>query len=119
MVELAICLPVLVLILLATIEACAMLQIQQNAVTSAYEGARIAIIPGVNAAIVTQQCEMLLNDRNISGYSIATSPADLSNLDVGDPVTVTVNVDCGANSIFGGNHFDGRTISESVVMLAE
>ena len=119
MVELAICLPILLVILLATIEACAMLQVQQNAVTSAYEGARIAIIPGVDASIVSQQCEMLLDDRNISGYSISMTPSDLSTLMVGDSVKVTVNVDCSANSIFGGSHFEGRTITESVVMLAE
>jgi TadE-like protein len=118
-VELAICLPIIVLILLATIEACEMLQLQQSVATTAYEGTRIGIMPGAQASTVQTQCQMLLDDRNISDYTIATNPADLSTADEGDPVTVTVTADCVANSLLGGVFFQGRTISESVVMLAE
>jgi hypothetical protein len=118
-VELAVCLPVLVLILLATIEACVMLQLQQNAVITAYEGARIGILPGTDASAVQLQCEMLLDDRNISNYAIKMNPPDPATLNEGDLFTVTVEADCVANSVVGAAFFQNKTISESVVMKAE
>ncbi len=118
-VELAVCLPVLVLILLATIEACVMLQLQQNAAITAYEGARIGIMPGIDADTVQLQCEMLLDDRNIAGYMITMEPADPRTLSEGDLFTVTIEADCLANSVVGGVFFENKTISESVVMKAE
>ncbi|MGB7343548.1 MAG: TadE family protein [Pirellulaceae bacterium] len=118
-VELAVCLPVIVFLLLATIEACVMLQIQQNAAITAYEGARIGIMPGADASVVQLQCGMLLDDRGIENYTILTSPSDLSSMEVGDQLTVTVEIDCSANSVIGGTFIDGKTISESVVMKAE
>jgi hypothetical protein len=117
-VELAICLPILFLILFATIEACSMLQLKQNVQITAYEGARIGILPGSNAALVQTQCEMLLDDRGILGYTIAMTP-DPSVLNIGDLLTVTVTADCAANAVAGGVFFEGKSISESIVMRAE
>ena len=54
-IELAICLPILVLILVATIEACVMLQLKQNLIVTAYEGARIGILPGTDAEFFEPQ----------------------------------------------------------------
>ncbi|WP_261343496.1 TadE/TadG family type IV pilus assembly protein [Rubripirellula reticaptiva] len=118
-VELAICMPILVLVLFATIEACVMLQLQHNLAITAYEGARIGIMPGTNATSVQTQCEMLLVDRDIAGYTITLDPPDPSTMDVGDALTVTVEADCVANTVLAAMFFDGKILSESVVMLAE
>ena len=118
-VELAVCLPLLVVLLIATIEACVMLQLQQNVAVTAYEGARVGIIPGMDAATVEFQCQLLLDDRNINGYTITLDPVDPQTMNVGDEFTVTIDADCAANAIVGGMFFDGKTISESVVMRAE
>lgn len=118
-VELALCLPILVLILLATVETCVMLQLRQNLAVTAYEGARVGILPGVESSTVDLQCQMLLDDRQIESYSIFMDPADPTTMNVGDDFRVTVSVDCAANSVFGGVIFDGKTLSESVVMRAE
>lgn len=118
-VELAVCLPILVVILLATVETCVMLQLQQNLAVAAYEGARVGTMPGVGSGTVQLQCEMLLDDRNINGYTITMEPADPATMAVGDNFTVTINADCSANSVFGGVFFDGKAITESVVMRAE
>jgi hypothetical protein len=118
-VELALCLPILILILLATVETCVMLQLRQNLAVTAYEGARLGILPGVDGSVVQLQCQMLLDDRQINGYTIMMDPADPNTMNVGDPFQVTVAVDCAANSVFGGMMFQGKTLSESVVMRAE
>ena len=117
-VELAICLPILLLILFATIEACVMLQLKQNLSVTAYEGARIGIVPGSTSALIQTQCEMLLDDRNIQSYLVTVDP-EPSTLSVGDMLTVTVSADCLANAVAGGVFFEGKSISETVVMRAE
>lgn len=118
-VELAVCLPILVVILLATIETCVMLQLKQNLAVTAYEGARVGIIPGVQAGTVQAQCQLLLDDRSINGTTITLSPTDPATMSPGDQFTVTVVADCAANSIAGSVFYQGKTITESVVMLAE
>ena len=118
-VELAVCLPVLVVILLATIETCVMLQLQQNLAITAYEGARIGIMPGSDASAVQLQCELLLDDRSIQGYTISMNPADPLSMEIGEDFTVTINADCAANSVLGGMFFQGKNMNESVVMRAE
>ncbi len=95
-----------------------MLQLKQNLSLTAYEGARIGILPGSDAASVEFQCQMLLDDRNVHGYTIAMSP-DPSVINVGEMLTVTVSADCVANSVLGGVFYQGKTLSESVVMRAE
>ncbi len=82
-VELAVCLPVLVVLLVATIEACVMLQLQQNLAVTAYEGARVGIIPGIDADTVEFQCQLLLDDRNINAYTITLDPVDPQTMDCG------------------------------------
>ena len=118
-VELAICLPILALILLATIEACVMLQLQHNLAVTAYEGARIGIMPGADATVVQTQCEMLLDDRNVNSFTVTLTPSDPSAMNVGDALTVNVEADCDANTFLAAMFFEGRSLSESVVMLAE
>ena len=118
-VELAVCLPILVVLLIGTIEACVMLQLQQNLAVTAYEGARVGIMPGMDAGTVDFQCQLMLDDRNINGYTITLDPVDPQSMNVGDEFRVTITADCAANAVVGGMFFNGRTISESVVMRAE
>lgn len=116
--ELAVCLPILVVLLLATIEACVMLQLKQNLCITAFEGTRIGILPGSDAADVELQCEMILDDRGVEAYTITMNP-DPSILITGDIFSVSVSADCVANSVVGGAFYQGKTMSETVVMRAE
>ena len=95
-----------------------MLQLKQNVQITAYEGARIGILPGSSTALIETQCEMLLDDRGIQGYSVSISP-NPSTLLAGEMLTVTVSADCAANAIAGGTFFAGKSITESIVMQAE
>lgn len=65
------------------------------------------------------QCQLLLDDRNINAYTITMDPVDPQTMNVGDEFTITIAADCAPNSVIGGMFFDGKTISESVVMRAE
>ena len=118
-VELAFCLPILVVLLIGTIEACVMLQLQQNLAVTAYEGARVGIMPGMDADTVNFQCQLILDDRNINGYTITLDPVDPQSMNLGDEFKVTITADCSANAVVGGMFFNGKAISESVVMRVE
>lgn len=54
-IELAVCLPLLVLITLATIKACSMIFLKQTLIIAAFEGARIGMLPGSAALNVEAQ----------------------------------------------------------------
>ena len=62
---------------------------------------------------------MLLDDRSIDGYTITLSPSDPTSMSPGDQFSVTVAADCSANSVVGSVFYQGKTITETVVMLAE
>ncbi|WP_238383195.1 TadE/TadG family type IV pilus assembly protein [Rubripirellula obstinata] len=117
--ELAVCLPVLVLITLATIESCTMLHLQQRLKTTAFEAARVGIVPGAKPVNVEYQCELLLDNHGVQGYSVTMDPANPSTLDQGDYFTVTVSASCGPNSLVGGWIYADKILSKSVSLSAE
>ena len=69
MVELAICLPVLILLLFGTIEACAIIYLNQSLKIAAYEGARVSLIPTAFVFSTRQSattCVLRINQDRIS-----------------------------------------------------
>lgn len=117
--ELAVCLPILVLITLATIESCTMLHLQQRLKTTAFEAARVGIVPGAEPINVQYQCELLMDRHGVLDYSVTMDPADPQSLDQGDYFTVTVNAPCGPNSLVGGWIYANQVLSKSVSLSAE
>lgn len=116
-IELAICLPLLVLVALATVEACAMLYLKQSLKIAAYEGARVGIVDGATAVNVEAQCDQILSVRNIQQVSVSMTPANPASLNSGQFFAVTVSAPCVPNSLIGGWFYQGRTFSETVEML--
>src|SRR3954462_15943353 len=82
--ELAVCLPVIVLIVLATIESCSAMCLKQSLTVAAYEGVRTAIATGGSAAKVRTICNSILQDRRVQGPQVKINPADISTLKPGD-----------------------------------
>jgi len=118
-VELAICLPILVTVLLATTEACTILYVQQSLKISAFEGARVGTVPGADAGNVTYQCETLLDDHNVQSYTVSMDPPNPNTLNQGDYFKVTITADFAPNSLIGGWFYAGKLLSRSVSLRAE
>ena len=78
----------------------------------------MGILPSSDETLVQTQCGLLLDDRNVQGYTVTMNP-DPSTLAAGDLLTVTVAADCVANAVVGGVFFEGKSITESIVMRAE
>ncbi len=117
--ELAVCLPLLMVVLLATMEACTMIFVQQKLKTTAFEGARIGIVPNAKTVNVQYQCSVLLDAQKVNNYSITLDPSDPNTLSQGDYFTVTIEAPCGANSLVGGWLYADRTLEKSVSLRAE
>ena len=118
-VELAVCLPVVVVILIGSIEACNAIYLKQTAVTAAYEAAKISTGTGgtKNAAII--RANEVLTARGLSSSTVTFLPADEADWNRGTLVTTQVNVSC-ENSLGGISLFyGGKSLTSEVVMVKQ
>ncbi len=119
MVELAVCLPLLVTITIATIESCRALYLKQSVRITAYECARLGVVPGATTADVEDLCTVILSSRNINSYTLTCDPADLSTLRYPDLLRVTVDVPYDENMLIGSWLFANKRLTQSVTIMAE
>lgn len=117
--ELAVCLPVVVLLVVATIESCSALFLKQSLTASAYEGVRAAIEKGATTASVQSACDQILADRRITASKVTLTPANIASLKPGDFVDVTVSAPCNPNSPVPTTFFRGRTLTAKASMMIE
>jgi Flp pilus assembly protein TadG len=117
--ELAVCLPIIVLLVVATIEACSMVFLKQSLTIAAYEGVRTAIMPNATEAQVKAACNQILADRRIDGGVVIIKPTNIAALNPGDYVDVTVTAPCGSNTVVPNTFYRGRTLSASASMMIE
>lgn len=118
-VEVALTLPVLVLICLATIDTCRVIFVKQSAKLAAFECARIGIIPGVARTQLDRLCSTFMAGRSVSQATVSLSVDELSSLVKGDLLTVTVTVPANSNALSSSWFYRGQTFAESVSILVE
>jgi len=99
-VELAITLPLIFLILFASIEACECIFLQQALTEAAYHGALEGTNNGATENRVLQRAQSLVDARGIQGASITVTGAggvDFDDLVRGDTFSVAVQASISAN----------------------
>ena len=119
MVEFAICLPVLTLLLMATLEANTMIFLKQSLTIAAYEGGRTALVPGATSADVTADCQQVLIDRGIQGATVNLNPNNIGSVQAGNYIEIVVTAPCNSNAILPGSFFQGRTMTGQVSVMKE
>jgi len=117
--ELAVCLPVVVLLVVATLEACSAIFLKQSLTIAAYEGVRIAIEEGSTAGEVTSACNQVLSDRRITGGKVTVNPSNIAALNPGQFINITVTAPCSTNSVVPAAFYRGRTLSATASMMIE
>jgi hypothetical protein len=117
--ELAVCLPVVVLIVLATIEACSALFLKQSLTVAAYEGVRTALAERTIPGSVQATCDQILQDRKVQNATITINPSNLASLQPGDFIDITVSAPCDSNSVVPAAFYRGRTLSATASMMVE
>ena len=118
-VELAITLPVFVLILFGTIETTTMIFLQQSLEICAYQGARVALIPSSTATQVNATCATVLSDRDVQSASVSITPANYDSQPYGTFIRVRVSAPCNSNSPFSPWFYGGHTLTGEVTLMKE
>jgi Flp pilus assembly protein TadG len=117
--ELAVCLPVIVLLVIGTVEACSMVFLKQSLSVAAYEGVRTAVEAKATTAQVEAACQQVLTDRKVKGGVVTITPKNFETLNQGEFVDVTVSAPCSSNTIVPIRFFRGRTLSATASMMVE
>lgn len=118
-VEFAVCLPILMVMILGSIEATSAIFLKQSLVASAYEGIREAAKVRGTAASANQFATSVLNARQVRAFRVVFTPADPSTASRGDRVTVEISAPISANSPFIGKVLQDRTLTARAVMIKE
>lgn len=116
--EFAVCLPVLLLILLGTVECCTMLFLQQSLAAAAYEAGHTALRPDATSADARATAEAILADRDVRGASVVV-PANLASLAEGTYFEVRVSAPTDSNRALPLRFFGGQTLTASAVFMKE
>jgi TadE-like protein len=118
-VEFAVCLPLLMLIVLGTIEATHGIFLKQTLTAAAYEGIREAVDSRSTSADAISRAEAILLNRQVRGFSVRLSPSDTGATPRSQPVTIEVSAPISMNSPFIGRVVQDRIITVRSVMIKE
>lgn len=97
--ELAICLPLLSIVTLGSIEAANGIYVRQKLVSVAYDLARSAANRGDQDAVISAKAAELFKSYGIKGARYSFAPTDYATAAPGTPITVTVSAPMSRNSI--------------------
>ncbi|MEZ6126071.1 MAG: TadE/TadG family type IV pilus assembly protein [Planctomycetaceae bacterium] len=117
--EFAVSLPILLVLMIGTIEACSMIYLKQTLSVAAYESIRASVVPNSSVASVQDAANAILTSRGVSGSTVVVSPADYATQPAGSWITVTVSAPGSANSVITGWYYDNQTVSASATMMKE
>ena len=118
-VEFAVCLPVIMILILGSMEATSAIFVRQALTTSAYEGIREAIRIGSTTSNATSRAQAVLTARQIRSSIVRFTPPDLQTAARGSNVVVEVSAPFKANSPFFGNVISDRVTTVRAVMVKE
>ena len=117
--EFAVCLPVLMVLIIGTIEACSMIYLKQSLSVAAYEGIRAAVAPGAVTSNVNSACNSILTARNVRGATITISPSNFDIQPPGSVISVRVSAPGSSNSIISGWFYDTLVVDGQATMMKE
>jgi Flp pilus assembly protein TadG len=116
-VELAVCLPVILLLVVGAIEGSNFIFLKQAVTTAAYESAQTLTRVGGTKTKAENRVVQVLSARSIDQSTITFSPANPDAVVRGQMVTVSISVPVSANSIGLDWFFDNQTVTASICML--
>ena len=118
-VEFAVCLPVIVLVVLGSIEAASMLFLRQAMIQSAYEGAKVAILRGADNADAIAAAQAVVQGRQLDGATISFDPLNVAEALPGETIRVTASAPGDANSFIPFGPFKNQIVAAEAVMIKE
>ncbi|MCA9169157.1 MAG: pilus assembly protein [Planctomycetales bacterium] len=118
-VELAVCLPVITLIVFASIEACSLVFLQQSLQTTAYETARFAVAPNSVSSTAIDRGSQIITDRRIKSATIELDPKNMEKTDPGTLVVARVTAPLNSNRLIPAFFYGDQQLTAEVTMMKE
>ena len=102
--ELAVCLPVLTLVVFGSIQACNLIYLKHGVVTAAYEGTLELAKRNATSASIVARAEQVLSARGITASQIRVLPAgtEIAAAAVGTPFSIEVVASVKSNMSLSG-----------------
>jgi len=118
-VEMAICLPMLTILVFGSIAAANAIYMKQIVVTAAYEAAREATKHGGTQAKAKARAESVLAGRSIDNSSVTFSPDPLTGAGRGENVSITVSASIAESFPVPLPYFDGIVLESTTTMVKQ
>lgn len=117
--ELAVCLPVLVILVFGSIEASSFVFLKQSLNAAAYEGIREAVRVDSSNAAAINRVSNILESRRVEGFSIQFPEGNVDDKERGEAFSIEVSAPTEPNSPLGGRFIPNRNLTARVVMVKE
>ncbi len=117
--ELAVALPALVILVLASIESTGMIFLREGMSATAYETLRMAVRADGSTAAANARATEMLTSREINGATVTLDPPVMEAVERGETVVVTATAPCAANSMLPAWFFAGKQMTVTATMVKE
>jgi Flp pilus assembly protein TadG len=117
--ELAVCLPVIMLLVLGSIEAASLIFIKQAMVQTAYEASIVAIKNNSTNADAIAAANQVVRGHRLNGLTLSFSPADVARAPRGSVVAVTATVPAGSHRLINSRIIGVDQVSATALMIKE
>jgi Flp pilus assembly protein TadG len=117
-VEAAICLPLVFILLMGSLEICNQIFLKESLCNAAYEAANVAARKDGSYATANSRVTSILSARGTKGYTLTITPTPES-ANKGTTLTVTVSASISSNSLLPVARFGTGTLSAQVTIVKE
>ena len=117
-VEFAVCLPILTLLLLGSIELSNFIYLKQSLTVIVYETSREAIRPNSTNESARAVANNIIDSRDLTDVAVSL-PANVENIPRGERITVTVSAPSSANRVVIPRFAKGLTITATCTAVRE
>lgn len=121
-VEAALCIPLVVMLMLGTLEVCSGIYLKESLTVAAFEGVRSGVGRRTTRDDVAASVDQMLKDRNVvlgQSGEILIEPEDFSTLKALDPISVTITAPTAGNSLYIFDSLVNRNVRARVIMVRE
>ena len=118
-VEAAFCFPVIVILMLGTLEITSGLFLRESLSICSFEACRVGTRRGSTATDVQDRAIEVLADRGVTSATVTITPSNFDDLVSLDAISVSITAPTAGNSIFVFDNLANRSISSSVAMVRE
>jgi len=119
MVEVAVCLPVIIILVFGSIELAHYIHLKQDLTICAYEAAKVAAKEGKSQQDVLNRFNEIVIAKKLQNVTLSIAPNLNGHLVPGDQITVIATAPAESNKVMPVRYFQGRNLSATVVMVRQ